>query len=86
MGCLGVGLAALLALAVPASIAPASVVGAYLVLALLAALAVGVVLVNAKRPRAERLDALPKRSRALGAVAVLTTVYAAVVAVIHLSS
>ncbi len=85
MGCLGVALAALLALAVPASIAPASLIGAYVVLAVLASAAVGAVLTNARRPGAQRLDAVPRRARALGAIGGLTVLYAAVVALIHVA-
>ncbi|WP_375490046.1 hypothetical protein [uncultured Jatrophihabitans sp.] len=86
MGCLSVGLAALLALAVPASIAPASLVGAYVVLAVLAAAAAAAVVANARRPRAQRVDAVPRRARSLAVVAGLTVAYAAVVAVVHLAA
>lgn len=83
MGCLGLVVAALLALAVPASIAPASLVGAYVVLALLALGAVGLVVQRSRRP-VEPADR--RTTRRLAWVGVLTVAYAAVVTVIHVST
>lgn len=86
MGCLGVALAAALALAIPASIAPASIVGAYAVLAILLAAAVAAIEV-AWRRRGRLAPELGRRPRtALLRVAGLAVVYAAVVAIIHLAA
>jgi hypothetical protein len=78
MGCLGIGLAALLALAVPASIARASLVGAYVVIALLALAAVGAV-VWADRHR----DRTMRISTALVRIGLVTVAYAVVVTLIN---
>ncbi len=83
MGCLGFAVAVLLALAVPASIAPASLAGAYVVLAVLAVAAVAAVVHRGRRP----IEPADRRTQArLVWVAALTTAYAVVVTVIHLSA
>lgn len=86
MGCLAVGLAAVLALAIPASIAPASLVGAYVVLAILTVLAVaGVEFAWQRRGRLS--PELGRRPRtALLRLAVLVLGYAVVVTIIHVAA
>lgn len=79
MSFLGLVLTAFLALAVPASIAHASLVGAYVVIALLAAAASAATLRRARR----RQWARPRLTRWLVRVGVLTAGYAAMVTFIH---
>ena len=79
MGCLSV-LAGLLALAVPASIARASLVGAYIVLALLLVLAVAATRWNASRRRA---GGGQPSGRATRVIIVVGVVYAGLIAIIH---
>lgn len=79
MGCLLLGFAAVLSLAMPAAIARTSLVGAYVVIVVLAALAVAGVVARARR-RAP--GAVPRRgvTARIGALAV---VYAGVVTAVH---
>lgn len=81
MGCLGLGVAALLALAVPLSIARASLVGAYLVIVLLTAVAVVALAGRARR------TALIDPSRGTAGryvwVGLLAVAYGVVVTVVH---
>lgn len=86
MGFLGLGLAALLLLAIPASIAPASLVGAYVVLGVLAVLAAGAIEVVWRR-RHRLTPELGRRPRtALLRLAALTLAYAALVTLIHFAA
>ena len=80
MGCLSV-LAGLLALAVPASIARASLVGAYIVLALLIIAAISAVRWNTQRRRVATGGAGATRSAT--AIVIVGVVYAVVIAAIH---
>lgn len=83
MGCLLAGLAAVLVLAVPASIARTSLIGAYVVIAALTAVALAAVGWSARRRRALPGGTAPRTSTALGRIGVLTIAYAVVVTVIH---
>lgn len=86
MGFLGLALAALLALAIPASIAPGSLVGAYVVLAVLTVVAVTAIEV-AWRRRGRLAPELGRRPRtALTRVVAVLIGYAVVVAVIHVAA
>jgi hypothetical protein len=85
MGCASLVVAALLALAVPASIARTSLIGAYVVIALLAAAGVTYVLIAGRR-RAVLLSDDERPSTALIRIAVLTVVYTAVVTLIHVTA
>ena len=80
MGCLSV-FAALLALAVPASIARASLVGAYVVLALLLVAALAGTRWNAQRRRAARGELKARDATAL--IIGVGVGYAVLIAVIH---
>ena len=84
MGCVGIGLAFLLALAVPASIARTSLVGADVVIVLIAAVAVGAALVLARRraPAGPDEPARSTRGWVVG-ICVAAVAYLAVVTVIH---
>jgi ribosome-associated toxin RatA of RatAB toxin-antitoxin module len=79
VSCLFAALAALLALAVPASIAPASLIGAYVVIVLLALLALTAVAARSRRPREAPRPLLPDAMR----VGVVAIAYAVVVTAIH---
>ncbi|MEO9137622.1 MAG: hypothetical protein ABI345_01005 [Jatrophihabitans sp.] len=79
MSFLGLVLAALLALAIPASIAHASLVGAYVVIALLGGSGAGYVVRRSRRRRWAR----PKLNRWLARLGTLIAAYAVVVTLIH---
>ena len=79
MGCLSV-LAGLLALAVPASIARASLIGAYVMLALLLVMAVAATRWNSARRRAAGRQ---PSGRATRVIIVVGVVYAGLIAIIH---
>jgi uncharacterized membrane protein len=80
-GCLFGALAALLALAIPASIARTSLVGAYVVIGLLTAVAVIAIL---GRMRWQQRSGPVKPTRtALTRIAIAAVVYAGVVTAIH---
>lgn len=84
MGCLGIVLAALLALAAPASLARASLFGAYAVIAALTVLAVvGVMWRTRQRARVVDSARPGKRRVTLTRIATLAMVYAVVVTLIH---
>lgn len=76
------GLSALLALVVPASIARTSLVGAYVVIALLAVAAVAGVQAYVRRPRP---SGAPSRGSAFSGIAGLALVYGVAVTLIHLT-
>jgi hypothetical protein len=80
-GCLLGALAALLAFAIPASIARTSLVGAYVVIALLTVVAVTAVLAR-MRWQQRTGPARPTRT-ALTRIAIAAVVYAGVVTAIH---
>lgn len=84
MGCLMVGVSALLVLVVPASIARTSLVGAYVVIGVLALAAVTGVVLRSRRPRPAP-DDIPARRGAVADVGVLTALYVGAVTVIHVT-
>lgn len=85
MGCAGLGLAFLLAFAVPASIARHTLVGAVVVITVLAAGAVVAVLVRVRRrPAGATDDARSTRSWLTGIV-VIAVAYLVLVTAIHAS-
>ena len=84
MSCLLAGIAALLALAMPAAIARASLVGACILIAIFTALAITTVIVRAQRRRAAGVEAQP-RARVVG-ILVVAAVYVAVVTLVHLTA
>ncbi|MGN6607876.1 MAG: hypothetical protein ACTHMS_12815 [Jatrophihabitans sp.] len=79
MSCLLAALAALLALAVPASIAPSSLAGAYVVIIVLGLLAVVGLAAQSRRPRETPRALLPDVVK----VAAVAVAYAVVVTFIH---
>lgn len=83
MSCLLAGIAALLALAMPAAIARASLVGACILIALFTALAIAAVSARSRRRRAAGVETQP-RVRIAGIV-VVAAVYVVVVTLIHLT-
>jgi hypothetical protein len=72
-----------LVLAVPASIARTSLIGAYVVIVALAAVALVAVGWSTHRRRALQSGAAPRTSRALGRICMLAAVYVVAVTVIH---
>ena len=84
MGCAGAGLALLLALAVPASIARTTLIGAAVVIVLIAVCASGGVLVRTRsRPAGEAGESRRSARSSITGIAVLAVVYLALVTVIH---
>ncbi len=81
MGCGGLVLFGLLALAIPASIAPASLTGAYVLIVLFAG--AGIALIQVRARRVLREDTPARRVSATVLVLVAAGVYAAVVTAIH---
>ncbi|MBE7188925.1 hypothetical protein [Jatrophihabitans endophyticus] len=77
---------AALALAVPASIAPSSLVGAYVVLGILALAGAAAIEVSWRRRGQLTAELGPRPRTALLRLAVLVALYAVVVAVIHLAA
>ena len=83
MGCLA-GLAALLALAMPAAVARASLIGAYLLIVLFTAAAVGAVVGNARRrSSAETRPTGRRTSTAITRIGAVAAVYAVAVTLVH---
>ena len=83
MGCLMIGVAALLAFAVPASIAPASLVGAYVVIALLAAAAAGTAWWTARSESGGSGGGRPRLATSLTRIALAGLLYGVAVTLIH---
>lgn len=79
-----VGVSALLALVVPASIARTSLVGAYVVIAALAAAAVTAVVLTGRRPRPVVTNG-PSRSGAVAGIGLVSALYVVAVTVIHVT-
>jgi hypothetical protein len=77
------GLAAVLVLAVPASIARTSLIGAYVVIVALAAVAIVAVGWTARRGRPLPSGAAPRTSTALARICMLAAVYVVAVTAIH---
>ena len=78
-----IAVAALLAFAVPASIAHTSLIGAYVVIVLLGAAAVAVVVVTARR---RAVGVQPVVRRTVGRIAVVAVLYGCAVTVIHVAT
>lgn len=84
MGCLLAAVAAVLALAIPASIAHTSLIGAYVVIAVFAALGAGLATGWARRHPRDPIAGTRPAAR-FGTVITLTAAYAVVVTLIHLA-
>jgi hypothetical protein len=84
VGCLAT-IAALLALSMPAAVARASLIGAYILIVLFTAAAVGAVVWNARRRMPARVQPAGRTSVAMTRIGVLAAGYAVVATILHVT-
>jgi flagellar basal body-associated protein FliL len=84
MGCLA-SVAALLALAMPAAVARASLIGAYVLIVLFTAAAVGAVVWNARRQASAATRPARRTATAITRIGTVAAVYAVAVTIVHVT-